>query len=170
MLVMLPALLQSTQPAGKSRLTWLKTLKNWNCSWAFALSVIAKSLNKAKSVLKNFGPRKLLRPTLPNVSNAGCDHGPAVAPAVLSGTPPVVWNQYPAAVGVPEREPSPTEPLTLGRHGLTSLDGPHDERLGVKGSPLEKFVALLIDQPPMRRSAARFRLEPHLLPRPKGNR
>src|SRR6202022_3808659 len=162
MLVMLPALLQSTQPAGKSRLTWLKTLKNWNCSWAFALSVIPKSLNKAKSVLKNFAPRKLLRPTLPNVSSPGCDHGPTVAPAVLSGTPPVVWNQYPAAVGVPERVPSLTEPLTSGRHGLTSLDGPHDERPGVKGSPLEKFVALLTDQPPRGGPAARSKWKPHI--------
>jgi len=84
---------QSTQPFGSAKLTWLKTLKNWNCSWAFALSVILKSLNKEKSVLNSLGPRRLFRPTLPKVSGCGCPHGPAVCPAAARLTPPVFSNQ-----------------------------------------------------------------------------
>src|SRR5213594_1448962 len=128
-----------------------------------------KSLNTDISVLKSFGPRKPLRPTLPKVSSAGWPHGPAVAPAVSRVTPSVVWNQYPPAVRSPERRPLLTEPTLSGRHGPVSFDGRQLLRLGVQGSPPEKVVALVIAQPPMTRSAARPMFPAHLLPRPKGS-
>src|SRR5258706_12417665 len=109
---------------------------------------MVKFLNKAKSESKYLGPRKVLRPTLPKVSTAGCAHDPLALPAALSFTPFVVWNQYPGTFGSPERLPSLTDATRSGRQGPVSLDGWQVLRPGVKGNPLEKFVVPFNSQPP----------------------
>src|SRR6266404_4255725 len=130
---------------------------------------MVKFLNKARSESKYLGPRKVLRPTFPNVSTAGCAHDPLAFPAASSATPAVVWNQYPGAFGSPLRVPSLTEPARSGRQGPVSLDGWQVLRLGVKGNPLEKFVVPFNSQPPMTKSPRRPTLLPNLLPVPNGS-
>src|SRR6266436_10065149 len=130
---------------------------------------MVKFLNKAKSESKYLGPRKVLRPTLPKVSTAGCAHDPLALPAALSFTPFVVWNQYPGTFGSPERLPSFTEATRSGRQGPVSLDGWQVLRLGVKGSPLEKLAVPFNSQPPMTKSPRRPTLLPNLLPVPNGS-
>src|SRR6266404_5356116 len=127
-----------------------------------------KFLNKDKSVSKYLGPRSELRPMLPKVSTAGCAHGPSDWPAVKSCTV-VGWYQYPVAFGSPERVPSLIEPTLSGRHGPVSLEAWHDFRLGVNGSPLEKFVVPFNSQPPMSKSAARPAFPANFFPLPKGS-
>src|SRR4029077_19058997 len=85
-LLISPPLLQSTQPFGRSRLTWLKTLKAWNWNWVLNLSVKLNVLKREKSVSKSFGPRMALRPMLPKPSQPGCPHGPEVAAAAPAQT------------------------------------------------------------------------------------
>src|SRR5258707_766447 len=130
---------------------------------------MVKFLNKAKSESKYLGPRKVLRPTLPKVSTAGCAHDPLALPAALSFTPFVVWNQYPGTFGSPERLPSLTDATRSGRQGPVSLDGWQESRPGVKGRPLEKFVVPYNSQPPMSKSPRRPTLLPNLLPGPNGS-
>src|SRR5712692_2622707 len=128
-----------------------------------------KFLNKARSESKYFGPRKELRPTLPKVSTLGCAHDPEDCPAVTSETPLVPWNQYPATSGCPERVPALTGPTRSGRQGPVSLDAWQEFRPGVKGNPLEKFVAPFNSQPPMSKSAARPTSPAYFFPLPKGS-
>src|ERR1700674_6097425 len=99
-----------------------------------------KFLKKARSECKIFGPRKVLRPTFPNVSTLGCAHDPADCPAVTRPTPFVVWNQYPGTSGCPERVPALTGPTRSGRQGPVSLEAWQLLRLGGKGNPLENVV------------------------------
>src|SRR5258708_2714 len=130
---------------------------------------MVKFLNKAKSESKYLGPRKVLRPTLPKVSTAGCAHDPLALPAALSFTPFVVWNQYPGTFGSPERLPSLTDATRSGRQRPVSLDGWQESRPGVKGRRVEKFVVPFNSQPPMSKSPRRPTLLPNLLPVPNGS-
>src|ERR1700724_821653 len=127
---------------------------------------MVKFLNKAKPESKYLRPRNWLRPTLPKVSTAGGAHDPLAFPAASSGTPLVVWNQYPGRFGSPERLPSLTGPTRSGRQGPVSLDGWQVLRPGVKGNPLEKFAVPFNSQPPMSKSPRRPTLLPNLLPVP----
>src|SRR4030095_10378819 len=127
-----------------------------------------------KSTLKNLGLRIELRPALPNSLHPGWPHGPDVSgvspphTSAFSFVPPVPWNQYPAALGSPARLPSWTLPARSAMQGPASISGEQLLRFGVNGNPLEKFVELLMDQPPMIRSAALPTPDAHFLPCPKG--
>src|SRR5260370_32178183 len=128
-----------------------------------------KFLNKARSESKYFGPRNELRPTLPKVSTLGCAHGPSDCPAAARETRFVVWNQYPATSGCPERVPALTGPTRPGRQGPVSLGAWQELRPGVNGNPPETVVVPFISQPPMSKSAPLPTLPAHFFPWPQAN-
>src|SRR5882757_3226923 len=132
---------------------------------------MVKFLNKDRSESKYLGPRIELRPTFPNVSTAGCAHGPSDCPGAKSFPTRglVGWYQYPAALGSPERVPALIEPTRSGRQGPVSLEAWQLLRLGVNGNPLEKLVVPFNSHPPIRKSAARPASPSHFFPLPKGS-
>src|SRR5829696_184654 len=138
---------------GRPRLTWLKTLNDSARNSSFVDSVIRKYLKIERSVCQKEGPRRLLRPALPNWL------GPGTSQGVPAPTPPVnQWSRPP---------PPPGSPMRLGRQGPALVPG-HDDSVGVNGSPLCHVDDELSCHPPRRRSTARAESLKYLRPFPTG--
>ena len=155
----LPAVagLQSTQLSGRPRFTLLKMLKPSARNSTLVASVILNFLKTDRSVWKNDGPRRLLRPTFPNCPSGALAHGaPGPIPA--------------------ENQPSRLLALRFGSPTRSGLQGPElteqfvpNDTVGVNGRPLIQVVLELSCQPPKRRSTALCEFPKNRLPRPTGN-
>src|SRR5260370_10737539 len=155
-LLMTPPFEQSTQREpdefGMSSAGWLNRLKTWNWNCPFTRSVSGTSFIRDASAINSRGPRKELRPTLPNVPNAGIRKAPelfAEPTALVIG----VKRRTVCVAGL--NPPAPTlKPVPLsGRQSLLrpgplkfvsrSCCWPHSAKVGVKGEPLSYVVTPL---------------------------
>src|SRR5262245_26513338 len=149
--------LQSTQLSGCPGFTLLKMLKPSARNASLVPSVILKVLNIERSVWKNDGPRRLLRPAFPCLPGAAFAQG-APSPIPTANQPSRLLRS------------SSGSPTRSGRQGpaFTEQFAPNDT-VGVNGRPLIQVVIVLICQPPKRRSTALGEFPKNRLPRPNGN-